>query len=95
MEKITLELTVDEVIMLQELSSDVECGSDWQDGIAKSLNSKAMQAYRKPVLTEGEYNRLISLKKEPNPEWPRGSAVQDAMAKLEMEGLRFYYRIGE
>ena len=94
MKKITLELTIDEVIMLQELSSDVDCGSEWQDEIAKGLNQKAMHAYRKTVLTECEYNRLVLLKKEQNPEWPKGSAVQQAIADLEMEGLRFYYRIG-
>lgn len=39
-EKYTLELTRDEILMLQELSSDTEHSYIWMQKIAESLNKK-------------------------------------------------------
>ena len=93
MEKVVLELTIDEVIMLQELSSYVECGSEWQDRIAESLNRKAMEAYRKPVLPEIGYHQMLQDIRN-RTIWPKGAAISDELVKVEETALRFYYRIG-
>ena len=95
MEKITLELTIDEVIMLQELSSDVDCGNDWQNGIAVSLHRKAMEAYRKPELSQKEYEHHMNrIMQDYCPELPRGAVVQKERREMAAAALRFYYRIG-
>lgn len=95
MEKIVLELTNDEVIMLQELSSGVECGSEWQDRIAASLNRKAMEAYRKPKLSKEEYEHHMNrIMQDYCPELPREAVVQQEHREMVAAALRFYYRIG-
>lgn len=95
MEKVVLELTIDEAIMLQELSSDVECVSDWQCRIAASLHRKAMEAYWKPKLSQEEYEHHINrIMQDYCPELPRGAVVQQERREMVAAALRFYYAIG-
>ena len=89
-----LELTLDEVIMLQELSSDVDCCSEWQDQIAGNLYSKAIQAYQKPEITKMEYEERMRSIAEGHPQWPKDAIVQEKLREMESAALRFYYAIG-
>lgn len=94
MEKITLELTIDEVIMLQEISGDVECGSEWQDGIAVSLHRKSIEAYQKPMICQMEYeHHRDRIMQKYCPQFPKDAVIQKKLRDMEEAALRFYYKI--
>lgn len=96
MEKIALELTVDEVIMLQELSADIDCCSEWQAGIASSLHRKAIEAYYKPKISKEEYeHHMHRITQDYCSELPRNAIIQKELFEMKAAALRFYYRIGE
>lgn len=85
-EKITLELTVDEVIMLQELTEDVDAGYAWMMDIAKSLREKAIQAYQRPKITVEEYRERVEKTREL---W-KGEPAEDFMVHSEKYRIKFY-----
>lgn len=95
MGKITLELTVDEVIMLQEISGDMDCCSEWQAGIAASLHRKAMEAYRKPKISKEDYEHYRAKIMENHCLFlPKDAIVQKELREMAEQALRFYYRMG-
>lgn len=85
-DKITLELTVDEVIMLQVLTKNFEGGPKWIFNIYKSLAAKIGQAYQKPVISIEEYEKRISTVKE---KW-EGCVVLREMVRAEKSRIKFY-----
>ena len=89
MEKITIELTRDEALMLQELSEDADCGCDWMQEIADSLHKKAVSAYKKPVMSAEEYRTYIE---QIRSKW-RGTVIERLMVEAEVIRIRFFYRL--
>lgn len=85
-DKITLELTVDEVIMLQELTEDMDAGYKWMVDIAASLRKKALQAYQKPKITEEEYRARVEKTREL---W-KGEPAEGFMVHSEKHRIKFY-----
>lgn len=86
-----LELSKEEIIMLQELTEDMEIGCDWMADIAQRIRMKVMKAYRKPEISEKEYNRILD---EESLLWRKEPAVQRIMRNAKGQALRFFYRIG-
>lgn len=84
-DKITLELTIDEVLMLQELTEDVEPGYQWWMDIAKSLREKALQAYQKPKITAEEYHACVEKVRE----FWKGEPAATFMVHAEKQRIRF------
>lgn len=88
-ETITLELTEEEMIVLQELASDIDGGYAWMIGIGERLRAKALAAYRKPTISREEFfERLENTRKR----W-QGTLAEDSMVEAEKVRLRFFYRI--
>lgn len=88
-ETITLELTAEEVIVLQELASDLNSGYAWLIGIGERIREKALAAYRKPAISREEYyENLANTRKR----W-EGSLAEDSMVEEERTRLRFFYKI--
>lgn len=93
-EKYILELSRDEIIMIQELSSDTDCSYVWMQQVANNLNEKAMKAYQKPVMSRA------AMEQEIEKEWMHyylkvGEAVADEMARAKRCELSFHYQITE
>lgn len=89
--KITLELTRGEVLMLQELTEDTECDYTWMQELCYSLRVKALKAYEKPVISKEEYQERIAFEKE----FWQDEAVKNAMVRAKEHVLRFYYKLPE
>lgn len=90
-EKITLELTRAEIIMLQELTEDIDCGYQWMCNIAEDLRTKALQAYQKPKLSQQEYQSQLENKTKM---W-RGEPAEVFMVHAEKSELKFFYDVEE
>lgn len=87
MENITLELTISEVLLLQELTEDMDCGYTWIMEIAKSLRTKVMEAYQKPTISKEDYeSRMETIRQL----W-KGNLVERLMLEAEERRIHFYY----
>lgn len=88
-ETITLELTKEEVLMIQELTESIDCGYQWMVNIAEDLRTKALQAYQKPRLSQQEYQiRLENERKK----W-QGMPAEVFMMQAEKCELNFFYDV--
>lgn len=96
-EKFILELTKDEVLMLQELA-DTSCsdfGYQWLAVIAERLETKAKKAYSKPHMSQAEFKEKLDAERA---FWKKTCVSDDAvesMALVEECRLRFYYDVEE
>ena len=57
---ITLDLTKEEAFMLRDLTIGMDCGYEWMQEIADSLEEKLGEAIKKPQMKRSEFNRQIS-----------------------------------
>ena len=97
-EQINITLSADEVIMIQELTEDTEVGYTWMRKIVESLREKALEAYKKPVISthEAEYRANIAYD-----DWmeyagqDNGKDLAFQMKRAEEVRLRFHYEIKE
>ena len=89
--KITLELTKAEVLMLQELTEDVECDDSWKQDVIESLRGKALRAYAKPIISREEYLRRLEITREM---W-RGEIIEELMVRAAKREMRFLYELEE
>ena len=88
---ITLNLTEEEAFMLRDLVMDTDCGYEWIQEIADSLQSKCEEIIKKPTLTCSEFNRQIS---DTKTRWENKGLATSMMLAKEAE-LKFYYDIVE
>lgn len=88
-ETITLELTKAEVLMIQELTEDIECGYAWMVNIAEELRTKALQAYQKPRLSQQEYQTRLENERR---KW-QGEPAEVFMVQAEKCELNFFYDV--
>lgn len=88
-ETITLNLTKAEVLLLQERVEYIGGGYAWQIGIAQRLKAKALEAYRKPTLSQADFLAQLKLERD---EW-RGIEVEERMVRAKSHELRFFYRV--
>ena len=88
-EKVLLELTPGELLMLQELTEDLDVMPQWMYEISESLRKKALNAYQKPVMAAEEYERRISAVREIF----AGEPAEFHMIHGEKMQLRFFYRV--
>lgn len=90
-EKIIMELTPAEVLMLQKLTEDMEIGYAWMVEIAESIRQKVLAAYEKPHMTREEFNgRVEEVKK-----LFHGEPAEHFMVKAEKVELQFFYQVEE
>lgn len=95
-DKITLELSEDEILMLQELVK-LRYGEPmraWERKILSSLDKKASEAYEKPVMSKEERDGLISAERE---QWSRlcDATMGSHMALAKRTELDFYFKTEE
>lgn len=88
---ITLELTKCEVLMLQELTENMELFYKWQEEIAGSLRQKVLDAYKKPYMDATDYADLVDGTRRL---W-RGESVQEEMIRAKQAELEFLYDVEE
>lgn len=93
-EKYTLELTRDEILMLQELTSDTEHSYIWMQKIAESLNNKAMAAYQKPTMSKEVLEQEVA-RERISVYLKVGDNAANEMARAKRNELHFYYQITE
>lgn len=89
-DKITLELTVEEVLALREAVEAYE-GPAWKGAYFRSLHLKAWQAYKKPVLSQEEYKKLLDAAEE---KW-KNSSNKSYMLQIEKSKIKFFYKLPE
>ena len=90
-EKIIIELTPAEVLMLQELTEDMEIGYAWMVKIAERVRQKVLAAYEKPHMTKEEFDRRIEKVKK----LFQGEPAEPFMVKAEKVELQFFYQVEE
>lgn len=88
---VTLNLTEEEAFMLRDLTAGTDCGYEWLQEIADSLETKCEEAIRKPTLTRSEFNRQIT---DVKARWENKGLATSMMFAKEAE-LKFYYDIVE
>lgn len=95
-DRITLELSEDEILMIQEL---VKIGHEktmppWEWRILYSLSQKALEAYDKSGISKTERDRRINAERE---KWSRlyDAEIGDRMALAKRRELDFYFKIEE
>lgn len=87
--KITLELTPEEVLLLQELTKNMQPGYLWMHKIGETLKEKVFKAYRKPSMSRKKYlDRLDKVKELFGTE-----ELITYMLHAEKAELRFLYQI--
>lgn len=90
--KITLELTKAEVLMLQEVTAvETCCYREWMSDVHKGLREKALQAYKKPTISREEYETRMQAARD---KW-KAMELGDYMADAEKDRIRFYYELPE
>lgn len=96
--KYVLELTKDEVLMLQELV-DTRClegGYQWMLNIAERLEKKAKAAYSKPRMSREEFEKAVA---EDYEKWVNPPCAMPEVAffmkRAKEAELRFYYDVEE
>lgn len=97
-EKFVLELSKDEVLMLQELADTrcLESEYQWMFDIAEGLEKKAKAAYSKPRMSHEDFEKAAE------EEYTRWNNMPDAvpgigfhMSSAKRAELRFYYDVEE
>lgn len=88
---ITLNLTVGEIIVLQELTEDMDTSSIHLEKIADTLRKKAFAAYKKPVMSQEEFQRRLADVRE---RW-KGMPIENDAVRNEEQYIRFYFDVEE
>lgn len=88
-EEITLSLTAEEIIMLQELTEDTECAYEWLVKIAESLRAKAMAAYQKPRMSREEFKKNL---KEVQVRHLKYGGVEQSLEMVTAKAIELKYR---
>lgn len=88
-ETYTLQLTKGELLVLQELTEDMELGYTWIRELADSLREKVLASYQKPPMSMEEYR--MQLEKE-RKFW-QGEPAEAFMVRAKERELRFYYDV--
>lgn len=91
MEKIVLELTKGEVLMLQELTEDIDSGYAWMVELAESLRKKAAEAYKKPAMNKRDYKAQI----EKVGDLFKGEPIEWQMKRAKEQELKFWNDVEE
>ena len=88
-DKIVLELTKSEVLMLQELTEDMEYGYVWIRQIADSLREKALAAYQKPTISREDYRKQM----EATEQLWKGEPAEWFMIHAKKREIRFFNKL--
>lgn len=91
MEKIVLELTKGEVLMLQELTKDINSGYAWMVDLAESLRKKATEAYKKPTMDKRDYKEQV----EKVGNLFKGEPIEWRMKRAKERELKFWNEVEE
>lgn len=97
-EKFILELTKDEVLMLQEMAGErlLEGYYKWMRDVAEGLETKAKNAYSKPHMSREEFEKAVTEEYEKWTNPPRAMPeVAFFMKRAKEMELRFYYDVEE
>ena len=86
---ITLQLTVGEVLMLQELTEDIDTGYEWMHELTENLRKKALAAYRKPLLDQDDYADMLEHERKM---W-QGEPIEAYMVRAKQKELDFLYEV--
>lgn len=89
--KIILELTKAEILMLQELTEHLDGGYEWMLNIAENLRTKVKEAYKKPAISQEEFQKRLESERDM---W-RGEPVEELMVRAESSMIRFFYEVEE
>lgn len=89
MDKITMEFTKAEILILQELTEDVDCGFAWMQKIADGLYERLAEAYSKPSISKKVYDRAIEQERG---KW-KGTGLEADMVNAERIFLEFFYTV--
>ena len=91
MDKITLELTRGEILMIQELSSGIDCDYRWQQELAERINKKANDAYQKPTMNAGMFHAMLEAERA----FWAGESVENDKTRAKESEIRFFYNVEE
>lgn len=89
MDTITMEFTREEILMLQELTEDADCGLAWMQKIADGLHERLSEAYSKPSISKKVYDRAIEQERG---KW-KGTGLEADMVNAERIFLEFFYTV--
>lgn len=89
MDTITMEFTREEILMLQELTEDADCGLAWMQKIADGLYERLAAVYSKPAMRKDVYDRAIAQERG---KW-KGTGLEANMMTAEATRLNFFYRV--
>lgn len=90
-DKITLELTRAEVLMIQRMAYDSDYGYRWMEAIKDSLSAKAAKACRKQLMPTGVYKRRLKAVRK----LYRGEVIEEEMVQAEANEIKFFYEVAE
>ena len=96
MEKITLNLSKEQMCMLQELvnkSIFKDCNRVWKREILDSLKKELEDAYKKPVMTKEELQEQLETERKYWEERNSNIALVHNMTRAKEDELRFEYEI--
>ena len=88
---ITLELTVGEIVSLQELTEDIKCQVEWKKALVESLRQKALAAYKKPFMDADDYADILENERKL---WA-GEPVEQYMIQGKQREIEFFYDVEE
>ena len=86
---ITLQLTAGEVLMLQELTENMDAGYEWMRELAESLRKKALAAYKRPLLDPDDYADMLENERKM---W-QGEPIEAYMVRAKQKELDFLYEV--
>lgn len=90
-EILTLELTKEEVLMLQVLTEHHGGGYKWEIGIFERLRAKALEAYKKPTLSKENFLKQLE---EERAYWGGlGLEFEERMVRAKSHELHFLYKV--
>ena len=89
LDKITVEFSREEILMLQELTENADCGFEWLQQIADGLHEKLSEIYPKPVIRKDVYDRAVEQERG---KW-KGMPFENIMVMGERRRLKFFYRV--
>lgn len=89
MDKITMEFTKEEILMLQELTEDAGCGLAWMQKIADGLHERLSEAYSKPSISKKVYDCAVEQERG---KW-KGTGLEADMVNAERIFLEFFYTV--
>ena len=90
-DKITLELTRAEVLMIQKMAYDSDYGYRWMEVIKDSLSAKAAKACPKQYMPTSRYKRLLKMVRE----LYHGEVVEEEMVQAEVNEIKFFYEVAK